>query len=97
MPGGNPIGVKGFGPRAPARFRVITGGQAEAKRIFHELTQGGKDITPAGYAGILIELPNGPGTVGYGPASKSGPPTIDVKVVDASGQPIPIQKIKFVD
>jgi len=34
---------------------------------------------------------------GYRPASKSGPPTIDVKAVDLAGQPIPIKKIKFID
>jgi hypothetical protein len=97
MPGGQPIGVKATGPRASARLREVTGGQAEAERIFGELTQGGKDITPAGYPGSLIELPNGRGTIGYRPASKSGPPTIDVNVVDSSGQPIPIEKIKFID
>jgi hypothetical protein len=75
----------------------VTGGQAEAERTFQELTQGGKDITPAGYPGKLIELPDGRGTIGFRPASKSGPPTIDVKAVDAAGQPIPIKKIKFID
>jgi hypothetical protein len=97
MPGGQPLGVKGTGPRSSARLREVPGGQAEAERLFQELTQGGGDITPAGYPGKLIELPNGRGLVGYRPASKSGPPTIDVNVVDAAGQPIPIEKIKFVD
>ena len=97
MPGGRPIGAKAPGPRASARRRELRGGQARAERLFQELTQGGKDITPAGYPGTLIELPNGRGTIGYRPASKSGPPTIDVKAIDASGQPIPINKIKFVD
>ena len=97
MPGGKPVGVRGSGPRASARLREVTGGQAEAERIFQELTQGGIDVTPAGYPGTLIELPHGRGTVGYRPASKSGPPTIDVKAVDRAGQPIPVQKIKFVD
>ncbi|MCI0459708.1 MAG: hypothetical protein L0Z62_22385 [Gemmataceae bacterium] len=97
MPGGQPIGVKGTGPRASARLREVPGGQAEANRIFQELTQGGQDITPAGYPGKLIQLPNGRGTIGYRPASKSGPATIDVQVVAAAGQPIPIKKIKFLD
>jgi hypothetical protein len=79
MPGGKPIGVRGSGPRASARLREVTGGQAEAERLFQELTQGGKDVTPAGYPGTLVELPNGQGTVGYRPASKTGPPTIDFK------------------
>lgn len=97
MPGGKPIGVKGTGPRASARLREVTGGQTEAERLFRELTQGGKDITPPSYPGTLIELPNGRGTIGYRPASKSGPATIDVKAVDAAGQPMPIKKIKLVD
>jgi hypothetical protein len=97
MPGGKPIGVKATGPRASARLREVTGGRAEAERIFRELTQGGKDVTPMGYPGKLIELPSGRGTIGYRPASKSGSPTIDVNVVDTAGQPILIEKIKFVD
>lgn len=97
MPGGKPIGVKGAGPRAPARLREVTGGQTAAESVFQELSRGGKDITPVGYPGTLIELPNGRGIIGYRPASKSGPATIDVKVVDTTGQPIPIKKIKFVD
>ncbi len=97
MPGGNPIGVKGTGPRASARLREVTGGRVEAERIFQELTQGGKDITPPGYAGKLIDLPSGRGIIGYRPASKSGAPTIDVNVIDTAGRPIPIEKIKFID
>jgi hypothetical protein len=96
MPGGKPVGVKATGPRASPRVREVPGGQAEAERLFQELTHGGKDVTPAGYPGTLIELPNGRGTIGYRPASKSGPATIDVKAVDAAGQPIPIKKVKFV-
>jgi hypothetical protein len=65
--------------------------------MFHELTQGGRDVTPAGYAGQLVELPGSRGRVGLRPASKSGPATIDVNVVDDKGHRIPIKKIKFVD
>ena len=97
MPGGKPIGVKASGRRASARLREVKGGRTEAERIFQELTQGGKDITPPSYPGKLIELPSGGGTIGYRPASKSGPPTIDVNAVDTTGQPIPIEKIKFID
>ena len=97
MPGGQPLGVQGTGPRASARLREVTGGRAEAERLFQELSQGGVDVTPPGYPGTLIELPNGRGSIGYRPVSKSGPPTIDVNAVDAAGQPIPIEKIKFVD
>jgi hypothetical protein len=97
MPGGKPIGVKGTGPRASARLREVAGGQTEAERLFRELSQGGNDITPAGFPGTLIELPDGRGTSGFRPTSKSGPPTIDVNALDAAGHPIPIEKIKFVD
>jgi hypothetical protein len=97
MPGSKPIGVKGTGKRASARLRELPGGAPEAERLFRELTQGGKDITPPNYPGTLIELPQGRGTVGYRPTSKSGAPTIDVNAIDASGQPIPIEKIKFVE
>jgi hypothetical protein len=45
----------------------------------------------------VIELPDGRGRIGYRPASKSGQPTLDVNVVDAAGQRIPVEKIKFVD
>src|SRR5437868_4652955 len=96
MPGGKPIGAKATGPYASARLREVQGGPAEADDMFKELTHGGRDITPAGYPGTLVELPNGRGTIGYRPASKSGPPTIDVNAVDPAGQPIPIEKIKFV-
>jgi hypothetical protein len=97
MPGGKPIGVKATGPRASARLREMKGGQDEADRLFQELTRGGTIITPPGYDGTLIRLPGGQGTIGYRPASKSGPPTIDVRVVDSKGNRIPIKKIKFVD
>ena len=97
LPAGKPIGVRGTGPRASARIREVAGGEAEAERLFEELTQGGTEVTPPGYAGTLIELHNGQGTIGYRPASKSGPPTIDIVAVDSSGKRIPIKKIKFVD
>ncbi len=96
MPGGQPLGVRGTGPRASAQIREVAGGRSEAERLFQELARGGKDVTPPGYPGTLIELPGGRGRVGYRPVSGSGPPTIDVKAVDAAGRLIPIRKIKFV-
>ena len=99
MPGGQPLGVKGTGPRATAKIREVPGGDAEAQAMFEELTEGGTDVTPRGYAGEFLEHPQllgHRGFIGYRPASKSGPPTIDVKAVDSSGQPIPIEKVKFV-
>lgn len=95
MPDGKAMGAKATGLRASARIRELAGGKAEAERIFKELTRGGQDATPTGYPGQMIELPNKRGTIGYRPASKSGPPTIDVKAVDVAGQAIPIEKIKF--
>lgn len=97
MPGGKPLGKKGTGPRASAKIREVPGGRTEAERVFQELSQGGTDITPPGHPGRLIELPGGRGKIGYRPASKSGPPTIDVRVVDLRGQRIPVEKIKFID
>jgi hypothetical protein len=96
MPGGKPIGARGSGKRASVRIREVHGGVAEAEQLFRELTQGGTDVTPPDYAGTLIRLPGGQGTVGYRPTSKSGRPTLDIKAVDNLGQPIPVKKIKFV-
>lgn len=97
MPGGRPLGVKATGGRRSARVREVAGGQAEAERLFRELTHGGTDVTPAGYPGTMIELPDSRGRIGYRPASKSGPATIDVTAFDAMGRRIPIRKIKFID
>jgi hypothetical protein len=97
MPGGSPIGVKASGPRASARLREVQGGLQAAEKLFKELTQGGTDVTPTTYRGTLMRLPNGRGTIGLRPASRGGPPTIDVNALDSSGDPIPIDKIKFVD
>src|SRR5437660_8859990 len=97
MPGGRPIGVRGTGPRATAKIREVKGGQPEAERVFRQLTQGGTDVTPPGYRGQLVELPGGRGRVGLRPASKGGPPTIDVNVLDDKGVRMPIKKIKFID
>jgi hypothetical protein len=60
-----------------------------ASDLFNELSQGGKDITPPGYSGKLVQLPTG-GTIGFRPSSQSGPPTIDLNIPG-----IAIEKIKF--
>lgn len=95
MPGGNPIGMKGRGRRASAKIREVIGGVSEAEEMFRELTEGGAEDTSTNYPGTLITLPSGRGTIGYRPASRSGPPTIDVWVVDPAGQKLPIDKIEF--
>jgi hypothetical protein len=97
MPGGLPIGIKARGPRASARLRELPGGLQAAEDLFKELTRGGRNVTPASYDGSLIELPGGRGMIGLRPGSRSGPPTIDVNAIDSLGNPIPIDKIKFVD
>jgi hypothetical protein len=68
----------------------VSGGTQEAQELFDELTAGGADVTPPNYPGKLMVLPGG-GHVGLHPASKSGPPTIDINVLG-----IPIRKVKFV-
>lgn len=85
QPGGLPIGTAGSRPR----IREIPGGPQDAADLFNQLAQGGKDITPPGHPGKLVELPGG-GIVGLRPQSKSGPPTIDVNI-----DGIAIDKIKF--
>lgn len=87
LPGGKPVGT----PGSNATVRVVPGELQEAEEFFDELTQGGKDITPPSYVGRMVELPGGGGIVGIRPASKSGPPTIDVNVPS-----VPFRKIKFV-
>ena len=86
MPGGIPIGTAGSRPE----IRELPGGVGEAQVFFDDLTDGGTDVTPPGYPGTLRKLPGG-GSAGLRPASKSGPPTIDVNIPG-----INIDKIKFV-
>jgi hypothetical protein len=86
MPGGVPIGTTGSRPS----IREVPGGQPAADDLFDDLTAGGTPANVPTYPGTMYDLPGG-GRVGLRPASKSGPPTIDV---DIPG--IPIKKIKFV-
>ncbi len=85
QPGGVPIGTAGSSPD----IREVAGSLADAMKLFDDLTQGGRDITPPGYPGKLVELAGG-GVVGLRPASKSGPPTIDVNVPGVA-----VKKVKF--
>jgi hypothetical protein len=85
MPGGSPVGTAGSNPA----IRELPGGLEGAEDFFGELTNGWNDITPSNYPGTLMESPGG-GVAGLRPASKSGPPTIDVNIPG-----IPIDKIKF--
>ncbi len=52
--------------------------------LFEELSQGGVDVTPTGYKGVQVELPDGT-RVGWRSESLSGGPTIDVIPAKGSG------------
>jgi hypothetical protein len=86
-PGGQPLGR----PGASSGIRRENGGLTKAQEMFDELAAGGKDVTPPGYPGKLVELPNG-GRVGLRPVSGSADksPSLDVKIPG-----IPVNKIHF--
>ncbi|MFL6193494.1 MAG: RHS repeat domain-containing protein [Thermoanaerobaculia bacterium] len=86
-PAGQWLGRIGSGNR----IREVSGGLAEAERVFAQLSQGGRVIENTTYPGTLVEL-EGVGTVGLRPVSKSGPPTIDLMV-----RGVDIRKIKFLE
>ncbi len=88
MPEGRAIGEAG----SSASIRVVKGGAGEAEKLFGELAKGGKVVENGKYPGTLVELPDG-SRVGLRPASKSGPPTIDVNSPNVNS----VKKIKFVD
>lgn len=58
--------------------------------MFDKLAEGGRDVTPEGHRGKLVQLPDG-SYVGLRPNSKSGPPTVDVNIPG-----VDIEKLKFV-
>ena len=86
-PGGVPIGR----PGASKGIRRLDGGLPAAEKMFDELATGGKDITPKGHPGKLVELPNG-GRVGLRPVSSSADrsPSMDIKIPG-----IKVKKIHF--
>ncbi len=86
-PGGSPVGR----PGASGGIRRLTGGLDAAQEMFEELVAGGKDVTPTGYPGKLVELPGG-GRVGLRPVSSSGDksPSIDINIPG-----IAVNKIHF--
>ena len=87
-PGGSPLGR----PGASVGIRRENGGLPAAQKMFDELAAGGKDITPPGYPGKLVELPGG-GIVGLRPVSSSRDksPSIDIKNVPG----VTYEKIHF--
>jgi hypothetical protein len=89
-PGGKPVGTAGGSRTA----RELPGGTHAAEKMFKELTKGGKVLTPsdlAGRGGILYKMPDG-SHITYRPASRSGPPTIDINVPSLRNI---IEKLKF--
>ncbi|MBS0208237.1 MAG: hypothetical protein JSS27_04710 [Planctomycetes bacterium] len=85
MPGGKPVGA----PGSSSDIREVQGGLREAQNFFDELKKGGSPKLGTTHPNAF-DLSGG-GAVGFRPASKSGPPTIDVNIPG-----IPIRKIKFV-
>lgn len=87
MPGGQQVGR----PGASSGIRRVDGGLPEAQKMFEKLAAGGKDVTPPGYPGQLVERPNG-GRVGLRPVSSSADksPSLDVNIPG-----IPVKKIHF--
>ena len=86
-PGGQCTGE----PGNSSKIRILPGGEDEARELLERLTKGkgGADITLPEHVGHVIRLPDG-SIIGFRPVSKSGPPTVDVKV---SG--VRPRKIKF--
>lgn len=85
-PGGRLVGTEG----SSSSIRLLPGGKNAAEDFFLNLAKSGKDVTPKGFSGMVVELPNGSGIVKYRPTSTSGPPTIDVAIPG-----IGIREIKF--
>ncbi|MDT7953565.1 MAG: hypothetical protein RQ966_18855 [Acetobacteraceae bacterium] len=76
-PGGQNVGE----PGNSSGVRVLPGGQEGAQGLFDRLTKGkgGENITPPDHAGQVVRLPDG-SIIGIRPRSRSGPPTIDIKI-----------------
>jgi len=84
-------GIKNIGrPGRSENIREVVGSSEDAKKLFEKLSQGGKPVDKVGYKGKGVELPDGT-FIGYRPASKSGPPTIDIGISGEKGN----RKIKF--
>jgi hypothetical protein len=76
----------------PDPFSFRKGGLKDAEDMFLDLAiKGkGKDITPKGFNGMVVEFPDG-GIIRFRPTSTSGPPTIDI-IIKYLG----IDEIKFI-
>lgn len=87
-PGGAKIGV----PGSSDRIRIVKGGLKDAEDMFLDLAiKGkGKDVTPKGFDGMVVQFPDG-GKIHFRPTSTSGPTTIDVLI-----KGLGIDEIKFI-
>jgi hypothetical protein len=59
--------------------------------LFGRLSSSGKAVEGTKYPGRLVELPDGT-TVGLRAGSKSGGPTIDIKLPDGTLQKVHVQQ-----
>jgi RHS repeat-associated protein len=86
-------GIRDIGRAGKGKgVREVVGTAKDAENVFKQLSQSGKPVQKPDYPGNMVELPDGT-LVGFRPASKSGPPTIDINIPGQNGN----VKIKFVD
>lgn len=55
----------------------VVGSSEELQNVYEELGAGGEVVTPSGYDGEMVELPDGT-RIGLRNTSSSGGPTIDI-------------------
>jgi hypothetical protein len=79
--GGLPVGKQSY-------VRTV-GSESELRVLYNKWSQGGTDITPNGYNGSMVRLPDGT-IVGWRNASKSGGATIDIQLPGGSVQKVHI-------
>ncbi|KPK33716.1 MAG: hypothetical protein AMS24_00075 [Chlamydiae bacterium SM23_39] len=87
-PNGKWIGKAGTKPY----IRLFEGSQKESIKIFNKLTKNAKLINDNSYSGKMYLLQDGT-VIGFRPLSKSGAPTIDIKLPDIKDN----IKLKFLE
>jgi hypothetical protein len=80
--------VSGLPKGLQSHVRTV-GTEDELQRLYGKWSEGGIDITPNGYNGRMVQLPDGT-IVGLRSASKSGGGTIDIKFPDGTFQKVHI-------
>lgn len=73
-------------------IRLFEGSQKESIKIFNKLTKNAKLVNANSYPGKMYLLKDGT-VIGFRPLSKSGPPTIDIKLPDIKNN----IKLKFLE